>query len=362
MSEHAVGRENQLASETSACAVAGIEFVEFTAPNPSHLAKSFRQLGFRKIARHRNKRVDLFRQHEVNFILNDESHSLASDFAAKHGTAVNAVCFRVDDVAKALNEAQRYGLEVIKQQIGPMELNIPAIRGVGDTLIYLVQADIPVSIYDVDFIFADAQENLSGPLVAIDHITQNVEAGHLHEVVRFYESFFGFKVIRKFDIKGQHSGLRSEALLSPCGTFRIALNEATEKESQINEFIERFHGEGVQHIALNTDDILGAVDQLRAAGVEFQSTAANYYDDLRSRLTERMRAQIPQLQKRHVLLDGCEDTGYLLQIFTTETVGPAFFELIQRQGNEGFGEGNFQALFESIERDQVSRGVFDAPN
>nr|WP_321575898.1 4-hydroxyphenylpyruvate dioxygenase [Sneathiella sp. P13V-1] len=339
----------------------GFEFVEYAAPDPAALGALFESMGFKAVAKHRSKNVTLYRQGDVNFIINAEPNSFAQSFARIHGPCACAMAFRVKDAAKAITRAKELGAWVVESEAGPMELNIPAIKGIGDSLIYLVDRyGDKGSIYDVDFIFHDENDrNPEGAgLTYIDHLTHNVHRGRMDEWAEFYTRLFNFKEIRYFDIEGKLTGLKSKAMTSPCGKIRIPINESSDDKSQIQEYLDAYHGEGIQHIALGTNDIYSTVDSMTSTGVSFQDTPDTYYDLLDERVKNHGEPT-EELKKRRVLLDGAptEGQGLLLQIFTQNVIGPIFFELIQRKGNEGFGEGNFQALFESIELDQINRGV-----
>ena len=337
----------------------GFEFVEYTSEDTESLRQLFDQMGFPIVARHRAKNVSLHRQGEVNFIVNAERDSFAQQFARAHGPSVCAMAFRVRDAAFALRRAVELGAEAVQSTVGPMELNIPAIKGVGGSLIYLVDRYGEQSIYDVDFRrIASAAAKSPVGLTLIDHLTHNVRRGQMNVWSSFYERLFGFREIRYFDIEGKQTGLLSRAMTSPCGKIRIPINESQDDKSQIEEYLKQYRGEGIQHIALATDDILRSVDALRSRGVIFQDTPQTYYDGIAARVPghgENLNA----LRDRNILIDGngTNGDGVLLQIFTQTVIGPIFFEIIQRKGNEGFGEGNFRALFESIELDQIRRGV-----
>ncbi|HQZ81200.1 MAG TPA: 4-hydroxyphenylpyruvate dioxygenase, partial [Steroidobacteraceae bacterium] len=305
--------------------------------------------------------VSLFRQGDVNFIVNGEKESFAQGFARVHGPSVCAIAFRVKNAGAAYKRALSLGAWGVEGKVGPMELNIPAIKGIGDSLLYLVDRyGDRGSIYDVDFEYLPGVERNPGGvgLTYIDHLTHNVHRGRMAEWADFYERLFNFREIRYFDIEGKLTGLKSKAMTSPCGKIRIPINESSDDKSQIQEYLSAYHGEGIQHIALATDDILRTVDLLRARGVDFQDTPDTYYEGLDARVPQHGE-DVAELQKRRILLDGNpgRGEGTLLQIFTQNVIGPIFFEVIQRKGNEGFGEGNFRALFESIELDQVRRGV-----
>jgi len=345
----------------------GFEFVEFVSPAADNLAELFGRLGFVEAGRHRHKDVSHYRQGDINFILNREPGSQAESFAARHGPSANAMAFRVRDAALAYREALRRGATPAEQPVGAMELKIPAIQGIDGLVIYLVDRYGARTIYDVDFEplaqRGEASDGGSGGvgLRYLDHLTHNLQRGHLKHWAAFYERVFNFREIRYFDIEGKLTGLISRAMTSPCGKIRIPLNESRDDRSQIEEFIARYHGEGIQHIALGSDDIYATVEALRARGIAFQETPDTYYEALAQRLPEHGE-DLQRLRADGILLDGGpgEGQGLLLQIFTHEEIGPIFFEIIQRKGNEGFGEGNFRALFESIELDQIRRGVLPA--
>jgi 4-hydroxyphenylpyruvate dioxygenase len=337
----------------------GFEFVEYTAPDPELLRSLFAQLGFPTVARHRSKDVTLHRQGDVNFLINAEPDSFGQQFARAHGPSVCAMAFRVKDAAFAFERAVGLGARPQVGPVGPMELNIPAIEGIGGSLIYLVDRYGDHSIYDVDFrpVAHDSPPGGVG-LTTIDHLTHNVHRGGMDRWAGFYEKLFNFREIRYFDIEGQHTGLFSRAMTSPCGKIRIPINESQDDKSQIEEYLKLYRGEGIQHIALATNNIQRTVDLLRARGVVFQDTPDTYYEGVTERVPHHGE-DLDALRQRRILIDGNPDRGEgtLLQIFTQTVIGPIFFEIIQRKGNEGFGEGNFKALFESIELDQVRRGV-----
>jgi 4-hydroxyphenylpyruvate dioxygenase len=336
----------------------GFEFVEYTAPDSRELGRLFERMGFAPVARHRSKNVTLYRQGEINFIVNHEQGSFAQSFARVHGPSVCAIAFRVKDAAHAIERASKLGAKLYHGSVGPMELNIPAIRGIGGSLIYLVDRYGEHSIYDVDFVpLPGAVRDPQGfGLKTVDHLTHNVQAGRMDQWAQFYERLFGFREIRYFNIHGEHTGLRSRALVSPCGKIRIPINEPSDSRSQVKEYLEAYHGEGIQHIALATGDICASVEALQANGVPMLSVADDYYEDVKRRLPFQSEP-LDRLRESGILIDGAPEEGVLLQIFTRNVIGPIFFEIIQRKGHEGFGEGNFNALFQSIERDQIARGV-----
>jgi 4-hydroxyphenylpyruvate dioxygenase len=337
----------------------GFEFVEYTAPDPELLRTLFERMGFAVVARHRSKNVTLHRQGNVNFIINAEPDSFAQKFARAHGPSVCAMGFRVRDAAAALKRAISQGAKPVAGPVGPMELNIPAIEGIGGSLIYLVDRYGDRSIYDVDFRPTPAARDADvAGLTEIDHLTHNVRRGNMNLWAGFYQRLFNFHEIRYFDIEGRKTGLLSRAMTSPCGKIRIPINESQDDKSQIEEYLAQYHGEGIQHIALATRDIIRSVDALRARGVAFQDTPDSYYEGVEKRVVGH-HEDLAALRARRILIDGnpAKGEGVLLQIFTQTVIGPIFFEIIERKGNEGFGEGNFRALFESIELDQERRGV-----
>ena len=343
----------------------GFEFVEFTSPDPNALAERFSLLGFTAVARHRSKNVFRYRQGDINFLLNMEPTGQAADFRGVHGPSANAMAFRVRDAAAAFALAVERGATPVAGPVGPMELNIPAIQGIGGSNLYLVDRYGAQEIYDVDFVpIEGAAEQVAENAVGftyLDHLTHNVFRGNMAKWAGFYESIFNFRQIRYFDIEGKQTGLFSKAMTSPCGKIRIPLNESQDEHSQIEEFLTNYNGEGIQHLALGTDDIYGTVERLRSRGIAFQETPDTYYEQLEGRVPGHGE-DVERMKKLRILLDGAptQGQGLLLQIFTANAVGPIFFEIIQRKGNEGFGEGNFKALFESLELDQIRRGVLQA--
>jgi len=342
----------------------GFEFVEYAAPDPEQLRKLFTSMGLPAVARHRSKDVTLHKQRDINFIINAEPDSFAQEFAREHGPCACAMAFRVSDAAAALERAVSLGAKAIPGKPGPMELNIPAIEGIGGSRLYLVDRYGDSTIYDIDFRYQpgwrERAAELDTGLTYIDHLTHNVHQGQMAVWADFYERLFNFRQIRYFDIEGKHTGLFSKAMTSPCGKIRIPLNESQDAHSQIEEYLRDYKGEGIQHIALGTDDIYRTVDQLQGNSVELQDTNDAYYELVDERLPGHGEP-LQELRKRRILIDGApqKGEGLLLQIFTRNVIGPIFFEIIQRKGNEGFGEGNFKALFESLELDQIRRGVLN---
>ena len=342
----------------------GFEFVEFASPAPHVLEPLFEQMGFTLVARHRSKDVVLYRQGGANFIVNREPKSPAAYFAAEHGPCACGLAFRVKDSHLAYNRALELGAQPVDMPTGPMELRLPAIKGIGGAPLYLIDRfEDGQSIYDIDFAFlpgVDRRPRGHG-FTIIDHLTHNVYRGRMEYWGRFYERLFNFRQIRYFDIQGEYTGLTSKAMTAPDGLIRIPLNEESGKgNGQIEEFLMQFNGEGIQHIALRCDDLIAAVDRLQLAGVPLM-TAPNdvYYEMLEERLPGHGEP-VQALKTRGILLDGSTANGekrLLLQIFSQTLLGPVFFEFIQRKADEGFGEGNFKALFESLERDQLRRGA-----
>ncbi|MEO6432373.1 MAG: 4-hydroxyphenylpyruvate dioxygenase [Sphingomicrobium sp.] len=351
-----LGLENPMGTD-------GFEFVEYTAPDIEPLRDLFAKMGFPEVARHKSKNVTLHRQGDCNFIINAEPGSYAEDYARDHGPSACAMAFRFKDAQVAHARALSLGATDIHVAKGDGELDIPAIEGIGGSRLFFVDTYADKgTIYDADFQFHDdwkeRETSAYSNLTYVDHLTHNVNRGNMATWAGFYEKLFNFREIRYFDIEGKVTGLFSKAMTSPCGKIRIPLNESQDDKSQIEEFLREYKGEGIQHIALGSSDIYASVDTLRARGIPFQDTPDTYYEMLPQRI-EGHDEDLAELEKRNILMDGAptEGQGLLLQIFTQNVIGPIFFEIIQRKGNEGFGEGNFKALFESIELDQMRRGV-----
>lgn len=342
----------------------GFEFVEYASPQPGILEPAFAAMGFVKVAQHRSKDVSLYRQGEINFIINNEPGSAAYYFAREHGPSACGMAFRVRDAHKAYRLALDAGAEPMDIPTGVMELRLPAIKGIGGAPLYLIDRYATgKSIYDIDFEFIEGVDRnpVGAGLKTIDHLTHNVYRGRMAHWAAFYERLFNFREVRYFDIKGEYTGLTSKAMSAPDGKIRIPLNEESSRGAgQIEEFLMQFSGEGIQHIALQTDDLIATWDALKRTGTPFMTAPPDtYYEMLEGRLPGHGEPT-DELKRRGILLDGVADDGgrrLLLQIFSATTLGPVFFEFIQRKGDEGFGEGNFKALFESIERDQIRRGV-----
>ncbi|MCQ3829866.1 4-hydroxyphenylpyruvate dioxygenase [Microbulbifer elongatus] len=342
----------------------GFEFVEFTAPEKGILESVFEAMGFTKVARHRTKDVELWRQGDINFITNYEKGSHADYYAREHGPSACGLAFRVKDATFAYNEAIKKGAQPVIVETGPMELRLPAIKGIGGATLYLIDRyKEGESIYDIDFHWLEGVDRhpKGCGFHTLDHLTHNVYRGRMDYWANYYEDLFNFREIRYFDIKGEYTGLLSKAMTAPDGKIRIPLNEeAAGGGGQIEEFLMKYNGEGIQHIAFACDDLLACWDRLKAQGMQFMTPPPDtYYEMLEERLPGHGEPT-GEFQKRGILLDGTTEGGQprlLLQIFSANMLGPVFFEFIQRKEDEGFGEGNFKALFESIERDQLQRGV-----
>jgi 4-hydroxyphenylpyruvate dioxygenase len=353
----------------------GFEFIEYAAPDPVAMGALFERMGFTPIAKHRHKNVLLYRQGEINFIINAEPDSFAQRFARLHGPSICAIAFRVQNARQAYERAQSLGAWGYAGTAGPGELNIPAIKGIGDSLIYFVDrwrgkhgaapGDIGnIGFFDVDFeplhqASGQALNPAGHGLTYIDHLTHNVHRGRMGEWAEFYERLFSFREVRYFNIEGQVTGVKSKAMTSPCGKIRIPINEeGNEKAGQIQEYLDKYHGEGIQHIALGSNNLPTTVDAMRTSGVKLLDTIDTYYELVDKRIPGHGE-NVADLHKRKILIDG-KAGELLLQIFSENQLGPIFFEFIQRKGDQGFGEGNFKALFESIELDQMRRGVLQA--
>ncbi|MEE9322504.1 MAG: 4-hydroxyphenylpyruvate dioxygenase [Granulosicoccus sp.] len=354
---------------------AGFEFIEFAHEEPAILAKLFETMGFVAVARHRSKAVTLYRQGDVNYLINAEPDSFASGFAKLHGPCACAMAWRVADAKKALAHAVSLGATPVELPRGEGELHIPGIKGIGGSHLYFVdkfkvnELSANTTIYDVDFNWLSESdpEHEGFGLHYIDHLTHNVHRGNMDLWTAFYSDMFGFREIRFFDIEGRHSGLFSRALTSPCGRIRIPINESRDDKGQIEEYLSAYQGEGIQHIACGCRNIHESIKLLRENGLQFMPAPPDsYYERVDERLPGHGES-LSMLRKNGLLIDGeaavdtLEGKGgitkVLLQVFSKTVVGPIFFEFIERKGDEGFGEGNFKALFESIEEDQIQRGV-----
>ena len=344
----------------------GFEFLEFTAPKKGMLEPIFEAMGFTLVARHKSKDVELWRQGDINLLSNYEKKCHAAYYAEEHGPSACGMAFRVKDSQHAYKEVLARGAQPMDTHTGPMELKLPAIKGIGGAMLYLIDRyEGENTIYDIDFNWIEGVDRHPEGcgFHTLDHLTHNVYRGRMNFWAGFYEKLFNFKEIRYFDIKGEYTGLLSKAMTAPDGKIRIPLNEeAVGGGGQIEEFLMKYNGEGIQHIAFACDDLVACLDKLKAKGMKFMTPPPNtYYDMLEERLPGHGE-NVDELQKRGILLDGTTENGeprLLLQIFSETVFGPVFFEFIQRKQDEGFGEGNFKVLFESIERDQVNRGVLN---
>ncbi|QIG80155.1 4-hydroxyphenylpyruvate dioxygenase [Stakelama tenebrarum] len=328
----------------------GFEFVEFTSPDPDAMARQFEQMGFVPSHRHPTKDITRFKQGRINLMLNRDKEGRVAEFRKAHGPSASAMAFRVGDPEKALKWALEHGAEATEE-------DDTVIKGIGGSYLYFIQdgTDLYADWEEVPGWQQAEKENNVG-LDLLDHLTHNVRRGQMRVWSEFYRTLFGFEEQKYFDIKGQATGLFSQAMIAPDQAIRIPLNESQDENSQIEEFIREYKGEGIQHLALTTDDIYTTVEKLRERGVNLQDTIETYYELVDKRVGPHDE-DLDRLRKNRILIDGNREEGILLQIFTENMFGPIFFEIIQRKGNEGFGNGNFQALFESIELDQIRRGV-----
>jgi 4-hydroxyphenylpyruvate dioxygenase len=352
----------------------GFAFVEFAHPEPAQLHALFRLMGFTVVAKHRTKAISVYRQGDVDYLVNEEPGTHAARFAALHGPCASSMGFRVVDAAYAYDRARRLGVEPADSAAGALALEVPALKGIGGSLLYLIDRyGDKGSIYDdaFDWIGPHNPKPEGRGLYYLDHLTHNVGRGRMNVWTCFYERLFNFRQIRYFDIKGEYTGLFSRALTSPDSKIRIPINESADERSQIEEYLHRYKGEGIQHVACGCRDIYTTIEQLRADGLGFMpSPPATYYERVEERVPGHGE-DLARLQRNGILIDGegavavgekqGSMTKVLLQIFSANLIGPIFFEFIQRKGDEGFGEGNFRALFVSIEEDQIRRGVLKAP-
>jgi len=330
----------------------GIEFIEFTSPNPKALHKLFLEFGFSRLMRHKNKKIDYYKQNDIHILLNHEAGTFAEDFHKKHGPSLCSMGWRVEDANKAHEIAVKRGAN---PGSGDFK-ELPAIYGIGESFIYLIDDfKNPDRYKEMGFVDLENPDLVPDKgFILIDHLTNNVEKGTMNKWANFYKEIFGFTEVRYFDIRGKKTGLTSYALKSPCGTFCIPINEGTDKKSQINEYLEEYHGPGVQHLAFLTHDILQSLKGLEGTSIETLNIDDEYYQEVFDRVpnvTENKK----EIKNQQVLVDG-DENGYLLQIFTKNLIGPIFIEIIQRKNHFSFGEGNFGALFRSIEKDQEKRG------
>ena len=343
----------------------GFEFVEYAAPagEARHLHDYFKRLGFVQVARHKTRPISTYRQGACTFLVNEDPDSFAARFAAEHGPSACGFAIRFSKLAEWVRvQALKNGAEAFdaKDELSKA-VAAPVIKGIGGCMLYLVDRyDDKGTIHDPDYEYLPGVDLMPKGfgLTFIDHLTHNLYHGNMAKWADYYERLFNFREIRYFDIKGAKTGLLSKAMTAPDGMVRIPLNESSDPKSQINEYLDAYKGEGIQHIACFTDDIYTTVERMREAGVEFLDTPDTYFEVIDQRIPNHGE-DVARLARNKILIDADVETKQrkLLQIFTQNALGPIFFEIIQRKGNEGFGEGNFQALFESIERDQMKRGV-----
>ncbi|ABD56177.1 4-hydroxyphenylpyruvate dioxygenase [Jannaschia sp. CCS1] len=340
----------------------GFEFVEFAHPNPAELERLFTAMGYVEVARHKMRDISLYRQGDINYILNREPDTHAARFVDAHGPCAPAMAWRCVDAAHALKCAVDYGAE--EYTGSDKTLDVPAVVGIGGSLLYFIDTYGDDSPYTAEFDWLGAVDPKpeGAGFYYLDHLTHNVARGNMSTWYDFYAKAFNFKEIRFFDIEGKQTGLFSRALTSPCGKIRIPINESKDETSQIEEYLHEYKGEGIQHIAVATNGIYDSVDQIAANGIEFMPPPpATYYYKSGARVTDHQEP-LERMMQHGILIDGegvvdGGTTRVLLQIFSKTVIGPIFFEFIQRKGDDGFGEGNFKALFESIEEDQIQRGV-----
>ena len=342
----------------------GFEFVEFAAPagRSEELHQLFRNMGFAAALKHKSRAITVYRQGGVNFLINEDPDSFAAEFAKQHGPCAAGFAIRFKKPgAEVYQTVLGNGGEAIGAGEATKVVNAPVVKGIGDCMLYLIDRYGDAgSVYDADYLpIPGAEQHPKGfGLTFIDHLTHNLYFGNMQKWSDYYERLFNFREIRYFDIKGVKTGLVSKAMTAPDGIVRIPLNESSDPKSQINEYLDAYKGEGIQHIACFTDNIYDTVEAMRERGVAFLDTPDTYFDVIDMRIPDHGE-DVPRLARNKILIDADPETKQrkLLQIFTQNNIGPIFFEIIQRKGNEGFGEGNFTALFESIERDQMKRGV-----
>jgi 4-hydroxyphenylpyruvate dioxygenase len=353
-------------SEQNPVGTDGFEFVEFAHPEPEALATLFARMGYKPVARHKSKAITVYRQGDINYIVNAEPGSFANRFVAEHGPCAAAMAWRVVDARHAFDHAVKLGAEPYEGS--DKTLAIPAIKGIGGSLLYFVDRyGANGSPYTQEFVWTgepDPKPKGVG-FYYLDHLTHNVKRGNMNKWFGFYTKLFNFRQIRFFDIEGKLTGLFSRALTSPCGRIRIPINESADAHSQIEEYLREYKGEGIQHIAVGTDAIYDSVDALAARGLQFMPGPPTVYYENSFRRVRGHAEPVEQMKKHGILIDGegvidGGATKILLQVFSKTVIGPIFFEFIQRKGDDGFGEGNFKALFESIEEDQIRRGVLTA--
>ncbi|MFS4436660.1 4-hydroxyphenylpyruvate dioxygenase [Paracoccaceae bacterium GXU_MW_L88] len=341
----------------------GFEFVEFAHPNPDELADLFTKMGYTKTAKHKTKDITLWQQGDITYVLNAEKGSMGMDFVELHGPCAPSMAWRVVDAEHAFNRAVEMGAKPYEG--GGKVLDVPAVYGIGDSLLYFVDTyGEKGNPYEAEYEWLDGADPKPEGVgfYYLDHLTHNVHRGNMDTWYRFYNEIFNFKEIRFFDIEGKKTGLFSRALTSPCGRIRIPINESADEKSQIEEYLKEYKGEGIQHIAVASENIYDSTDQIHANGLRFMPPPPEIYYDMSYDRVSGHDEPMDRMKKHGILIDGegvvdGGNTKILLQIFSKTVIGPIFFEFIQRKGDDGFGEGNFKALFESIEADQEARGV-----
>lgn len=349
-------------SDANPAGTDGFEFVEFAHEDPQQLRDLFTKMGYIHTANHKNKAVELWQQGDITYVINNEPGTHGYEFVKEHGPCAPSMGWRVVDAQHAFDHAVAKGAE---PYTGPKTMDVPAIKGIGGSLIYFIDQYYEANPYNAEFDWIAKTHPEGVGFHYLDHLTHNVHKGNMDVWFRFYGDLFNFKEIRFFDIEGKHSGLLSRALTSPCGRIRIPINEDRGETGQIVEYLKRYNGEGIQHIAVGAHDIYDATDEIAARGLKFMpSPPASYYDLSKTRVVDHDEP-LDRMKTHGILIDGegvvdGGETRILLQIFSKTVIGPIFFEFIQRKGDDGFGEGNFKALFESIEADQIARGVLVA--
>lgn len=343
----------------------GFEFVEFAHPEPGHLESLFERMGYIEVARHKTRDISLYRQGSINYIVNRDADSHAARFVTEHGPCAPSMAWRVVDAQHTLKRALDLGA---KEYTGPDKtLDVPAVYGIGGSLLYFIETyGEKGSAYEREFAWIGERDPAPDGVGFhyIDHLTHNVRRGNMNSWYDFYAKTFNFREIRFFNIEGKVTGLHSRALTSPCGKIRIPINESRDDKSQIEEYLKEYKGEGIQHIAVGTEDIYNSADAIAARGLEFMPGPPDTYYDMSFDRVKGHREPVDRMKRHGILIDGegvvdGGNTRILLQIFSKTVIGPIFFEFIQRKGDDGFGEGNFKALFESIEADQIARGVLE---
>lgn len=336
----------------------GIDFIEYASPEPEKLKTLFEKLDFVETARHKDKDVHLYQHGGCNFVINNQKESFASAFMKERGgPCVCSLGFRVNIPAQeALDIVTSLGTKPVEKD--PASHSFPAIYGVGGSLIYFVEDYHEGNNHWAKKFSFKAKAPAQKKFLLVDHLTNNVPTGTMDKWCEFYSTLFGFTERRYFDIKGLKTGLLSKVMKSPCDSISIPINEPSPdeagKKSQIQEYLDEYKGAGIQHIALLTKNIIPTIDHLQKKGIEFLDIPSSYYNVLKDRLPV-VKENVQDLKRTQILADG-DDRTYLLQIFTKNVIGPIFFEVIERHGHDGFGEGNFQALFDAMERDQIQRG------